>query len=535
MPFKSSKSSASLARQVSLLSLLPSGAVWAIDGSATGTPDSDGNVPVDSVRDLVGSTHLTSPATAARKPRHIPTDYLLNGRKSLLFWNDALITNYQRIADPTTDNPLWKPLVEIRRGTSVSFACVFIQRGAESNQHLFGNFAGGVSTPGMYLLTDGSGVLQWASWNSGIRINVTSAPGVVPKGRINRLIFRIDGTTGDYRLWVNGTLVFTGTASAGTAPAATLSNAWTVGTYCGGEAVSTGVGEFGGNIGCQALWHRALLDAEVTALDAALQSFYEPALPVFDSAPRVNMAAKSAVDVAILGTSVDLGFNDEAADGYAGQIRTVIAPGWGDLALTFQGGNTGAGGTKVCAVGGMSIRGTAPGTSAIGFDSIAPGAPHSLDLTTQTTTMNSQGAFAVGRTLVIVCPIGWLNDLRLSAISALAYDHAGDLVRMLVRFVARIRTFDSGKDMRIVLHTCTPSGPSSNGEQEIHNRAASLLRAAVERATGCPTLVVDAYTPIQANRVTDLDADNLHLTATGHRTRMAPLIANAIRYASGRT
>jgi hypothetical protein len=515
----------------SIIDQMPTGLVWAVDGTASGSADSDTNVPITSLTDIVGASHFDGPATASRRPRSIPADYLCNGRSSILFDNIALGAQ-QHVYDAVTNNrALWEPMWLFSQGSGATFYIRFMPRGDNGVQEFFGNLLGGsyAGQPGFQLtLTAGQG-LQLLIWKAGVGLVVRSAVvGECPLCEWHDVIVTVRNDQNSYIFEINGASTASGNTTS-TPAAANMTAPMTIGARTGTDGATR---PFGGNIACAMLWHRALDASERAAVLSAAASWYDNPPIAADSGPVAGASVVDDIELAICGTSIDTGAND-ATGGYPERIYDTIAPGWSDLDVTFVGSSAayGSGTRDVMAVPGQTIRGVTD-LSANGFDSIAP--DHALRIDHQLADLNTSGVLASAKPLVMVWPVGWINDLRLLPDLVLDYDHQGDLIRMIARATTTIRGYNANKDVRHVLATCTPSTTTRvNLEIVAANAGTRAMASRVAALTGCPVAVADPYTAVAANTATYM-ADALHPSTAGHSV-IAPLIADAIRHVCGLT
>lgn len=511
--------------------VLPHGVSWLVDGTGTGSADSDGNVVLTQLTDRVGLAHFTTSATTSKRPRQIPVDYMVNGRKSVLLDNASSGGASQYLEDATLTRSLWKALTTFELGTGGTLAIHFVPRGDVTHTQVFGCLNNLFTAPGMGIFWKAStAAFDFWTWKNGTYlVNESTGSNAAPKGVPCTVIYVCKptggtGGRGSYEIYINGVLAASGSSLAA-AQNAYPDHPYTIGAYSDTAGVS---GAWGGEFCFGAIWERPLSSGEVTTTNDAIVAWYANPAIAADSGPVSGASVLASVDVAAIGTSIDRGQND-GSGGWLNTLKNTIAPGWGDLTLAFVGANTATGAVIPCmAFDGATIRGE---PTLDGFDSISTA--HSLRMDTQATTMNGSGVFAPGRKLVITVPIGWANDMRQAIGTSLDHDHMGDLYRMVNRFVTLVRSYDAAHDIRIVLATCTPNAtPAFNSEIVAHNRGARTLATALATSTGCPVAVADAYTTINANTATYLDADGIHLTTAGH-TALATPMANAIRYVCG--
>lgn len=511
-----------------LLDAFPAGTVWFNDSTVAGTADSDGNIVTTSLTDLVGTTHLAGPATVSKRPRGIPTDYLVNGRKSVLFDNDTTNSSAQYLYDPTTDNPIWKPIVQIQHGPGATLVLSGILRGSSAGTMVIGNFAGGIATPGFYVTISTTGAVAFAVWKAGATmLNVTTAAGSMVPHQRYLIIIRVRPNM-TVSIIVNDVERFAGATTSGAVASNTFSNPVTMGANAGSDGATLANG---GNHLCAALYHSALSDAQCAAIKTTLDAHYAVPAPAFDTGPVAGVSAIAEANVAVLGTSIDVGQDALLTNGYAGEIATNIAPPWTDLDLHFVGGYRYPGSIiDTMAVGGLTVRGRTTPSAQDGFDSIA--ADHANRMDHQLATMNTAGVFSSGLPLVLTCPIGWTNDIKNGFGLSMDRDRHGDLVRMLGRLVDGIRVYTPSLDIRIVLFTCIPTTNTVNSREIVlHNASVRPVATAIQSRTGCPVATADMYSAI-TDAATQLP-DGVHPSATVQNTILAPLAANAIRYVCG--
>lgn len=510
----------------------PDGLVWAINGSSTGTTDSDTNLVIDSLNDLIGSNHFVSSATSSKKPRAIPEDYLFSGRKSVLFANGATSSQEQYLYDETTDNEIWKPLWrhELSGNTGATLVVSFVPRGDNAQQTVFSNFSsGGAVGPGVYInWTKATGVLTIATFKNGVLLTVSTA-GTSTQNEICTVVI-VAGADNTYSHRVNGAVVASGTTSAAAAEQS-ITVPITIACQPNSAGATNG---FGGNLLFAGLYHRPLTSGECAELETAIEDYYTPPSWTADSSPVSGVSVASVIDIAVCGTSIDAG-QDDASGGYVERLKSA---GLGSgLTATFVGGrkNYAVATTDVMAVGGMTIRGV-PSVPLLGFDSVSV-TSHAGRFDVQLAAMETAGMLGVGRTLVCVIPVGWVNDLYNPGTTKLLRDHQGDLVRMIERFHNAILAIDGTHDVRFVLCSATPhdSSITDMGREIVKaNLGTRQLATKISAVTGRPVAVADFYTVINSDRAAYMAGDELHLSSAGHAALVTP-IKNAIRYVCGRS